>query len=486
MNKKYNYFIVILLALFYANASAQNSQVLYNMKIPQNHFMNPAIKPSNLFYIGLPVLSGVNTGFNNNFLELSDLIPLGDTLSTWPPPDFDLDQLAGNLKENNTFFADANIQLLGIGFMVGPDLNIFIDVNDRIEAKLSFPKDILKLFITGTDQLMNQAIDISGLNLRAQFFREFGIGFSKNVVGKLRVGAKAKLLFGIGSLNFDNRSMTLKVNNDFSQTITADASLDISGQTALTNLKNNFSGGASAMSIVKDYVTTPLSNPGFGMDIGAVYDFNKMFSVSAAIIDLGFIKWKDDLKSYDAQNTFTLNGFSLSDVVSQKISIDSLVQGIMDTVQNSFIENGNPPSYTTYLPTILNAGANINVAKVLSFGILSSTRFYSGQVNEALTLSANGHFGNVFSLNLGYTIANYSYNNFGFGMSLKAGPVQLYFIADKIPVSWSKIYVGNENDGYNRIPLPQSWNMANVQIGLNISFGKIINKKVDKPMVVVE
>jgi hypothetical protein len=71
-------------------------------------------------------------------------------------------------------------------------------------------------------------------------------------------------------------------------------------------------------------------------------------------------------------------------------------------------------------------------------------------------------------------------------MAFKAGPVQLYLIADKIPIKWGKFYTGNDNNGYNRVPLPENWNMMSVQIGLNISFGKIAGKKADKPMVVVE
>jgi hypothetical protein len=359
MYKKLRYIIVVLIVTFSVNTLAQKSQVLYNMKIPQNHFMNPALKPASMFYIGLPLFSGISVDFNNNFLKLTDFFSAGDTLNSWPPPDFDLDQLAGSLRKNNTLSADANLPLLGLGFMLGPDLNIFIDIIDRIEVKTSFPKEVMKLYITGTDQFLNQTIDLSGLNIRAQYFREFGAGFSKNVTTKLRIGAKAKLLFGIGALNFDNRLMTLRVNNDLSQTISADASLEISGQTRLNDLENDFSGG-SVGQMIKSYISTPLSNTGFGIDVGAVYDLNKMISFSAAVTDLGFIKWKEDLKRYDASNTFEFKGFSLSDVVHQTISIDSLIQGIIDTVKNSFIGNANPPSYATYLPTILTIGANLN------------------------------------------------------------------------------------------------------------------------------
>ena len=485
MYQKLRYIIIVLIVTFSVNAYAQKSQVLYNMKIPQNHFMNPALKPASMFYIGPPVFSGMSVNFNNNFLKLTDFLSRGDTINLWPPPDFDLDQLAGSLRKNNTLSADANLPLLGLGFMIGPDLNIFIDIIDRIEVRTSFPKEIMKLYITGTDQFLNQTIDLSGLNIRAQFFREFGAGFSKNVTTKLRIGAKAKLLFGIGALNFDNRLMTLKVNDDLSQTISADASLEISGQTRLNDLKNDFSGG-NVWQIIKSYVSTPFSSTGFGIDIGAVYDFNKMISVSAAVVDLGFIKWKDDLKRYDASNTFEFRGFSLSDVVNQTISIDSLLQGIIDTVKNSFVGNANPPSYATYLPTILTIGANLNLFPALSLGVLSSTKFFSGQVNEALTFSANVYLGRAFSASVGYTVANYNYNNLGLGLAFKAGPVQLYFIADKIPIKWSKFYTGNDNSGYNRVPVPENWNMMSLQLGLNISFGKIAGKKADKPMVVVE
>lgn len=485
MYKKLRYIIVVLIYTFSVNTSAQKSQVLYNMKIPQSHFMNPAIKPTSMFYIGLPVFSGINVNINNNFLELTDLLTRGDTLSTWPPPDFDLDRLAGSLKQNNTLSADVNFPLVGLGFMIGPDLNIFIDIIDRIEVKTIFPKEIMNLYITGTDQFINQTINLSGLNIRAQFFREFGAGFSKNFTTKLRVGAKAKLLFGMGSLNLDNRLMTLRVNDDLSQTISADASLEISGQTRLNDLKNDLSGG-NVMQIIKSYIYTPFSNNGFGIDIGAVYDFNKMISVSAAVTDLGFIKWKDDLKRYDANSTFELSGLSLSDVVHQTISIDSVLQGIIDTVKSSFVGSANPPSYSTYLPTVLTVGANLNLFPALSLGLLSSTKFYSGHVNEALTFSANVYIGRAFTTSLGYTIANYSYDNLGLGMSFKAGPVQLFLIADKIPIKWSKFYTGNEDSGYNRVSLPQNWNVMSLHLGLNISFGKIAGKKVDKPMVVVE
>jgi hypothetical protein len=57
--------------------SAQNSQVLYFMNLPQNHLLNPALRPSNSVYIGLPVMSGINFNVNNNFVNFSDIFLKG-------------------------------------------------------------------------------------------------------------------------------------------------------------------------------------------------------------------------------------------------------------------------------------------------------------------------------------------------------------------------------------------------------------------------
>ena len=47
-----------------------------------------------------------------------------------------------------------------------------------------------------------------------------------------------------------------------------------------------------------------MANPGLGFEAGAEYRFNDMFSVSAAITDLGFIKWKRDRSEIYTTKTF--------------------------------------------------------------------------------------------------------------------------------------------------------------------------------------
>src|SRR5664279_5208670 len=74
---KIKYIMILTLAVIVADASAQNSQVMYFMNLPQNHLENPALRPSNSVYVGLPVVSGINLNFNNNFVNFSDVFLKG-------------------------------------------------------------------------------------------------------------------------------------------------------------------------------------------------------------------------------------------------------------------------------------------------------------------------------------------------------------------------------------------------------------------------
>ena len=479
-----------LLAVLLTEASSQTSQVTYFMKIPQNHFLNPAIKPSDRFYVGLPIITGISAGFGNNFLQLSDIFPPGDTIDDAFFQNLNLNKLAGKLKNPNTITADASIQLLGLGLSVGKDLFLFFDVVDKLNVKMVLPSDLMKLYVTGPEQFLGQTIDLSGMNIKGQFFREYGLGFSRNITGNLRIGAKVKLLSGLASLSLDSRSFSLKINADTSQSVTADVSMDVSGKESLQKMKDHFSGSGfnDYLHGALDYLKTPVSNSGVSFDFGAVYNLGKLFTFSASLTDLGFINWKKDLKSYNANNSFNLPGITLQDVVDTTFSIKDMVNRLVDTVKANFIENPSPQSFKTYLPAGISVGASVNLLNVFSLGILSNTKIYARTVKESVTLSGNAYIGRTLSASMSYTMANYSYNNLGFGLSFKTGAVaQFYFIADKIPLSWGKIHVSKSGGGsYSTFPIPQSLNMLNLQLGLNIAFGKPVIKKIDKPMVVVE
>ena len=98
MTGKVKYILILLFAVFFADVSAQNSQVLYYMNLPQNHMLNPALRPSNSIYIGLPVVSGINYNINNNYVNFSDVFLKGqpkDSIISFLHPSYNVDKFLG-------------------------------------------------------------------------------------------------------------------------------------------------------------------------------------------------------------------------------------------------------------------------------------------------------------------------------------------------------------------------------------------------------
>jgi len=493
MFRKSIYVLTLFLAIVMPDASAQNSQVLYYMNLPQNHLLNPALRPSNSFYFGIPVLTGININVNNNFVNLSDIFMpgQGDSIITFLHPDYNVDNFLSKLKKRNFLAPEVNIQLFGLGFNAGKDLYIFLDVNERVDGNIVLPSDILKLVLKGNQDFLGKTVDLSPLDAELKYYREFGLGFSKSFGKNLRIGAKAKVLFGITSFSVDNRSLGLTVNNDFTHTIDADLSANISGPVKVymsnqnkidsvifdeKRFKKDLSDKIDYNKVLGFLFNT--KNLGLGIDIGAVYSISDKIHLSASITDIGYINWKSDVTNLSAKSRFVFSGFNITDVVNGTITIDSLAKEMLDSLENSFTITDNKTPFKTFLPTGISLGGSYNLTKSVSLGILSHSVIAGKQLRQAVTMSANVNLGNAFSTSVSYTAENHRYDNLGAGLAFRAGFFQFYLVADKIPVMWNKVITKN-----NSVLLPVSWNTFNLRLGLNLVMGNKIKRKNDKPML---
>jgi len=490
MIRNFKYLMILLLAVISFGAEAQYSQVLYHMNLPQNHLLNPALRPGNRVYIGLPAFSGVNINLNNNFINFSDVIIKGqtDSLITFLHPDYNADKFLAKIKDKNSIEPEITVPLFGLGFSAGKDLYIFLDINERVEGNVVLPGDIIKLGLKGNEQFAGSKIDLSSLRGDLKYYREIGLGFSKDIANRFRIGVKGKLLFGIASVSIDNRSLGLTVNDDYSHTIDADMMINFSAPLSVKMTADkkidDFTFDDSRFdnrSGIVDFLTNT-GNMGLGIDLGATYDISDKFIVSAAVTDIGFIKWKTDLTNLQAKSSFKFSGLNMENVFNGTMTFDSLANVMLDSLKNSFILSDTKNPFTTYLPYGITFGGSYNLTESFSVGLLSYSRIIGKQIRESLTLSANVNVGNALSASFAYTAANHRYDNLGVGLGLRAGFFQFYAVVDRIPVTWNKVIT----EGGDSFPVPVSWNMVNARLGFNLVFGNKIKKKDDKPMVLVE
>ena len=475
-NMKSKLLVTAIFMLIITSAPAQNSQVLYFMNLPQNHLLNPALRPTNSVYIGLPALTGINLNIKNNFFNFSDMFTEGMDVnkSTIPflQPDFNTEKFLSRLKEKNYLEPTVSVQLLGVGFNAGRDLYVFLDIVDNIDANIVFPRDLMRLAFLGNEAFIGQTFDMSDLRADYNYYREIGIGASKKVTPKLRFGAKAKLLFGITAASFQNYKLNLTVNDDFSNTLDANMAVDISGPVQFyTDSENQIEDAkfdSERFNTTRGTLSflTNARNAGFGIDLGAEYAVNNRIFLSAAITDVGFIKWKSDLSNLEAVGNVEVSGLDFKDIYEETTTIDEMTGDLLDSLKLAFRVAGTKKPFTTKLPVGIAIGGKYNLNEKFSIGILSYSRIIGQQIKEAVTVSANMNIGNIISTTLAYTACNHSYNNLGLGLGFRASVCQFYFLFDKIPLTWEKVGSGNKSAS-----LPSNWNTIHTRFGMNLVFG---------------
>jgi hypothetical protein len=488
---KVKYLLISFLVIIFAEASAQNSQVLYNMNLPQNHLLNPALRPSNKVYIGLPGLSGINININNNFVNFSDVFMKGqqsDSVISILHSGYNVDNFLDKIKKKNSIEPQISVQLFGLGFTVGKDIYVFLDINERVEGNFVLPGDLFRLALKGNEGFIGSKIDLSSLRGDMKYYREVGLGFSKNFTNKLRLGVKGKLLFGIAAASIDNRSLGITVNNNYTHTLDADVIINASAPLNVYMNSDNkvdsvifddkrFKSGSGVSNFLMGK-----KNMGLGLDIGATYDITDKIMVSASITDLGFIRWKKDVTNLKAENHFEFSGLNIDDVINGTKTFDELGKEMQDSLKNSFNLTDSKTAFTTFLPCGISLGGRYDLTKSFSVGLLSYSRIIGKQFRESLTLSGNVNLTNALSTSLSYTATNHRFDNIGVGMALRVGIFQFYLLSDRIPIMWNKIKV----DTNSTFVLPANWNTINLRLGMNLVFGNKIKKKDDKPMVECE
>lgn len=472
--------------LITSSVFAQDIATQYFMNIPQTNTMNPAFRPNSKIYIGLPVLSNFSLNMSNNFLSFDKIFqPMEgtDSVMTILHPDYDREKFLNSIGRKGFVSAEIGTQLLGIGITVADDWYIDFGLAVKGSMAANIPADLFTLVLEGNEGFIGSSIDLSGMGFNAQAYLESSVGISKNITNKLRVGGRFKLYMGAMNASLTAEQLEIEVNDDFSHALHTDlvmrfnAPVDVSfdDDDMIKDILFREDLGFSE-------VGPNASNIGVGIDLGATYDLMDNLSLSASIIDFGFINWGSESFELRANNSFSFDGFDITSVITEEIEFDVMMEDFADSLLNSFDFVDTEDKYNSGLPTKIFLGANYRPLDFIGLGVLSRTTFNQG-LRQSLTFSANLYAGDILSTHLSYTMINRTFNNFGFGLGLKAGPFQFYTVVDQLPASWIKMTDSSGEDDFN-LMLPNRVDYMNLRFGMNLVFGRMNKKKkVDTPML---
>ena len=486
MNKKLHKFYLITLLgilIIFQPLNAQQSNTMYFMKgIPQTQMYNPANQPKCNTFVGLPGISNIGIDVANNSLNLDKILHYyaDSSFSVFAlnPYDGDPDAFMDNFGRKNYFSGLANINILTFGFRKD-DKYFTFGYRVKASARLLYPTDFIRFPVKGIED--GKEFDFSDFRADLTAYQEFALGISKQYDPYLSIGINTKVLFGLA--NFSQRKTDIGLTlNPLSApchvAFTQNANIPFAN-IAYTNERIDsiyFDENPKTRDIVKH----AFSNMGLGFDFGLNYNFDERLAISASIIDVGFIRWKSNPINIIQNADYVIPGAHviLSEVVDDSSTYDEqqIMDDFLDSLDNNLIIHQNKGNkYTTALPTKIYLGGTYLVNKNMQIGLLSRTEFFKKKMYQQLTFSTSFFPNSGFTPTFSYSLMNKSYFNLGFGLSVKVGWVNLYFVSDNIPV----IFAEEVNDGY---PVPHKTKSANFHFGMNLLFG--CNKAFkDRPIV---
>ena len=486
-----NYFsnkrLGILCASFFLSVVGLYAQGLVtgilNESYLYRHQVNPAYA-NQKNYIAFPIVSNTSIGLYSN-------TPLGNFIYTnaygketsFMDESVDRGAFLNGLDDINKASLNLDMTLISAGFKAGKGYGTF-ELNLRSQMGIMAPKDLFA-FIKDNGEISNKRYDISNTALNAKAYAELALGYSHPIGEHLKIGGKVKLLGGLAYANAKIEKLTaecgsLDIDNVIGETIKDGVQNlnpnDCRWALSLDGHLEMAAGGEFDLDnegFVKGYDTESpqLNGLGFALDLGAVYDMSVLvpgLSVSAAVIDLGFINWRDVATAGAHDREFYFDGFeSFTPETAGSLSsqLDDITKDLQDVYKFA------PSQTTTTIRERLDATVNVGVDyrlpiyDKLAIGYLYLKHFsdYNEYAENRLTLSWSPCKIIDFAI---------SGSSSDYGSTLGA-LVNLHLLGLNIFAGSDRLYMGDVNE--NNIPLEKIGN--DFRFGVNIEFGANKKKK---------
>ena len=461
-------------ALLGVNAQEANRSGYFLDGYTFRHAINPAFAPERN-YVSIPVLGnfGVSAMSNVGVSTFIYKTPSGQ-LTTFLNQSVSADEFLGKLGTNNKVNANLNLNIISAGFRAFGGYNT-INIGTRVNAGVNLPKDLfsfMKLGQTGP----NTQYDFKNVRRKVQGYAEVALGHQRKITNELSAGAKVKFLLGLAHVDAHIKTMDVTLGHD-KWAVRAQGEMNIGAGSGL-NVPTNKESGKDLDDPSKwnqiDYDGIEYNNfglAGFGMafDLGATYDMSRFvdgLTLSAALTDLGWIGWNNNIKARTPETTWEFDGFKdvalMEDQEPEYKNLEDQLDDMWDGLEDctNFERVDGKGSNTTALAATLSIGAEYKMPfyKNLTGGFLFTQRFAG-----CFSWTEGRFYANVKPTKWFDASINYGASTYGssFGWMINFHPCGFNF------------FIGSDHQLFKVTPqfVPVGHASAQLTLGMNITFG---------------
>ena len=447
--QKHPFIIIALLCLCFASASAQGDLGMhFNRQLPQSSYTNPAFIQQG-WSVGLPVLSSFGFAYNQRGLAFGDFFSRGDSLK------FDMDPAISKMRVRNYLSTETCVDLFSANY-TNVQASFGVNITDKAYVRASYSKELMQLLWLGSASIVGATPDYNAY-LNATRYRELGLRYARKL-GKLEVGGRVKILEGLANLNI-KRSDLFDLYIDTAAYALKGGS-NVYMQTAGMHTRRN-------AGLAKNLLN--MNSLGVGLDLGATYSMlNGRLTISASVIDLGRIAWRDDIRNLRIQG------------IAPQVPLDASQGELLDTaVANGLLDSlraVNGPafdqySYSSSLVPKSYISALARTSPTVSWGVLLYTE-YSDRPRVSMMLHYNKELSSSLKLSASYAVINGTASNFGIGMQWKHGVYACFANTDNVFALFGTTHRLVYTEGTAGLYIPASAQVCALRAGVMISFVK--------------
>ncbi len=457
--------VLIILLMAYSLIKAQQNNTLFLMHdLPQANIVNPAVQIKCKLHIGIPLIGSTHINAYSTGFAFNDVFEKynGDSLR------FNPDKTLHQFNKYEIISSEVHLSLLSFGYKYRNNYFTF-SVNEKVNSYSILSKNALLLANEGNSQFVGRNTNLGGTRINAVHYREYALGWAKNVNEKFDFGIRAKLLFGKANIYTKNTNISL-----YTDPITYALNLSASGELNSSfplDLTTNEDGDIEEINDIEikdinisEYLLNK-NNLGMGVDLGIIYKIDQFTTLSASILDIGFIKWKSEIQNIEYSGQLDISGQFFEDG-------SSVFEALGDSLSDTFQQDINYMPYSSPLTPSIYFGIERKMTNNFELGTVFHNEFFKKKWHSSLSLSANKNFAKILSTGISYTIQNKQFNNIGMGMGIKLGPIYLHALSDNIPAFFNLSSARNINLRFG-ISLLTGCSQKNESNNFNKSHGAI-------------
>ena len=430
---------VIFYLLIIATLNAQFHQGLYTFRnLPLNRLYNPSAEIINDKEILVPIVSHLQVESELYGISIQEIFSAKTANET-------IEEFISTKNGKEHVWVNEMVNLFYYGFKDETSTKFWsFGIYQEVQAYSFYPADVVDIAYYGNQ--LNKSYNVGDLRTQAIALTVYHAGLTFIPKRKkYTLGGRVKIYNSLASVDAVHNKGSLTTIKD-TQTNKEQILLD-------GKLRANSSGLNSINSssqIIKNSFFS--GNMGIGIDVGATYYFDKNWSTTMSIIDVGAVYSSVDISNYQASGKHSFEGVIIDNPTNES---GDFWDDMVDRYKADFESSSNQNNYIFTMPPKIigsvtyslgkskrNRNNDNNICPYDSNTFTTANHFFTftsynkllhNYWDWALGISYMGELNPWLGVQTNYLFSTYDKTNIGAGISLKFSPIILYFSVDNIP-----------------------------------------------------